>query len=182
MNANELYHHGVKGQKWHVRRFQNKDGSLTAEGKKRKKQITAEGKKRKKQLTADKLFEQNIKNGKDKSPISSAEKITKDTTSIIKNTSNILNSISKIRSLKKSNNQNPVVKQTKPVSEMSDDEIRRVVNRITLEKTYKSLTQSPSTVNRGMERTLQILEIAGGVAGIAGSISGIASTINTLMR
>ena len=28
----ELYHHGIKGQKWGVRRFQNKDGSLTAEG------------------------------------------------------------------------------------------------------------------------------------------------------
>lgn len=31
----ELYHHGIKGQKWGVRRFQNKDGSLTPEGKKR---------------------------------------------------------------------------------------------------------------------------------------------------
>ena len=32
---NELYHHGIKGQKWGVRRFQNKDGSLTAAGKTR---------------------------------------------------------------------------------------------------------------------------------------------------
>ena len=32
----ELTHHGVKGQKWYVRRFQNKDGSLTNLGKKRK--------------------------------------------------------------------------------------------------------------------------------------------------
>ncbi len=31
----ELYHYGVKGQKWGVRRYQNEDGSLTPEGKKR---------------------------------------------------------------------------------------------------------------------------------------------------
>ena len=33
--SNELYHHGVKGQKWGVRRYQNSDGSLTGSGKKR---------------------------------------------------------------------------------------------------------------------------------------------------
>ena len=33
---NELYHHGILGQKWGVRRYQNKDGSLTAEGKQKK--------------------------------------------------------------------------------------------------------------------------------------------------
>ena len=32
---NSLQHHGIKGQKWGVRRFQNKDGTLTAKGKKR---------------------------------------------------------------------------------------------------------------------------------------------------
>lgn len=31
----ELYHYGVKGMKWGVRRYQNKDGSLTEMGKKR---------------------------------------------------------------------------------------------------------------------------------------------------
>ena len=31
----ELQHHGIKGQKWGVRRFQKKDGSLTPAGKKR---------------------------------------------------------------------------------------------------------------------------------------------------
>lgn len=32
--TDELYHHGIKGQKWGIRRFQNKDGSLTPEGRK----------------------------------------------------------------------------------------------------------------------------------------------------
>ena len=31
--SSELYHHGIKGQKWGVRRFQNEDGSLTSAGK-----------------------------------------------------------------------------------------------------------------------------------------------------
>ena len=31
----ELYHHGIKGQRWGVRRFQNEDGSLTSAGRRR---------------------------------------------------------------------------------------------------------------------------------------------------
>lgn len=35
ISKDELYHHGIKGQKWGRRRYQNKDGSLTPEGRKR---------------------------------------------------------------------------------------------------------------------------------------------------
>lgn len=31
-----LCHHGIKGMKWGIRRYQNKDGSYTAAGKKRR--------------------------------------------------------------------------------------------------------------------------------------------------
>lgn len=40
----ELYHYGVKGQKWGIRRYQNKDGSLTSAGKKRVAEYTSESK------------------------------------------------------------------------------------------------------------------------------------------
>ena len=48
-----LAHHGIKGQKWGVRRYENPDGSLTEAGKKRYRKyqnpdgsLTEEGKKR----------------------------------------------------------------------------------------------------------------------------------------
>lgn len=38
-----LEHHGIRGQKWGVRRYQNPDGSLTAAGKKRRSEVTNYG-------------------------------------------------------------------------------------------------------------------------------------------
>lgn len=34
-NQTSLEHHGIIGMKWGIRRYQNKDGTLTAAGKKR---------------------------------------------------------------------------------------------------------------------------------------------------
>lgn len=42
MNSNELMHHGIHGMRWGVRRYQNKDGSLTAAGRKRINQLDSE--------------------------------------------------------------------------------------------------------------------------------------------
>ena len=35
LKTKELYHHGIKGQKWGIRRYQNEDGTLTEAGKKK---------------------------------------------------------------------------------------------------------------------------------------------------
>lgn len=64
----ELYHYGVKGQKWGVRRYQNKDGTLTAEGKVRiDKKTYREDKRRRNNL---------VNNAKEASRWSNAYRIT----------------------------------------------------------------------------------------------------------
>ena len=52
---NELYHHGIKGQKWGVRRFQNPDGSLTTKGKKRFSKL----------IELDKQYEEAVNKSRD---------------------------------------------------------------------------------------------------------------------
>lgn len=52
MYINELYHHGIKGQRWGIRRYQNENGTLTPAGQKRKekKELKQQKKTEKKEL------------------------------------------------------------------------------------------------------------------------------------
>lgn len=120
---NELMHWGIKGMKWGVRRYQNKDGSLTPAGKKRYEQEMA------------KLKEE--------------EKIAKNKLRTQAKLNKLDEKRKEIEALKSGK---PIAKKTKQsstpsVKEMSDDELRRVVNRLLMEQQYAKL--KPEQVSTG---------------------------------
>lgn len=100
MNNDKLQHHGIKGQRWGVRRYQNKDGSLTPLGRQRQ--------------------------GSSSGSSSSSAKKASSTSAKGKSSST-----------------------QKKVSEMSDDELRRAINRKRLEQEYAQL--NPKKVTKGQK-------------------------------
>lgn len=79
--SDNLQHHGIKGQKWGVRRFQNADGSLTNDGKRR--YSAEEFREAKKQLDKSKDTIENISKKRKKAMDDAAEeRIRKDVTKL----------------------------------------------------------------------------------------------------
>ena len=129
----ELYHHGTKGMKWGVRRYQNKDGSLTPAGIKRYNREVQKLKDREASIKAkEKAKKYQDKLDKKKSELDEREAALKGK-SASKSTSKPT----------ATNKQSP----TKSIKDMSDAELRAVVNRLQLEQQYRNL--NPQQVSKG---------------------------------
>lgn len=130
----ELYHHGTKGMKWGIRRYQNKDGSLTPAGRKRYSSEAARLKEREKVIKTKERTNAKIEKLKSKeAELDAREKaLTKSKTST--------------KSDSKPDSVETTPKQ-KSVKDMSDDELRTVVNRMQLEQQYRNL--NPQKVSAG---------------------------------
>lgn len=129
---NELYHHGIKGQKWGVRRFQNKDGSLTLAGKKRALKMQNKYT----ELTNDKRYRDkhgNLTYAGRKKELKMKEKYSDLTGKDLRRFTPRTN---------KSTADKP-----KSISEMTNAEIQAKIDRIRLENTLKSLT--PAQTSKG---------------------------------
>ena len=164
---NELYHYGVLGMKWGVRRYQNRDGSLTAEGRKRYNRDIAENLAKKKDSRIDtsspdpnRWVREDIE--RSKRVIDSGSDLIRQAKSIERNTSP--------RSTKKRLN----------VSNMSDKELRDKINRELLERQYSDIFGEEAKVSRGRQFTRETLEIAGTALAATSSVLGIMLAIKQL--
>lgn len=156
---NELYHWGIDGMKWGFRRYQNEDGTYTELGKERRRK-GFKAKIRKEKI--NKAFEE-IKNGKDKPLTSRAQEIARNSENIINKTSNIVKRYS-------TNN--------KDLSALTDDDLRKAINRFNLEKQYREIEDSYTTSGKAV--VSNYLDTIGDVLAIGASAAVIYSKFKSI--
>lgn len=164
----ELYHHGVKKMKWGVRRYQNEDGTLTEEGKKRYARARKENARKKKEnrVSEDVLNDPNEWVREDIS----------NTRDVVKGAQEVVNIGKDIERMSR-----PKPRAYKAdTSSMNDTELRNRINRLMMEKQYSDLTRQPEKVSKGRAITQDILEYSGAILGIAASGLGIALAVKKL--
>lgn len=201
-DANIIQHHGIKDQHWYKRRFRNYDGTLTEEGKRRyyknyyktnqgdehygpmtdagRKWADREIKKASRAIDREnkkkdnkKLWNRNIKQGKDKPNTSAVEYIARNGKTIadetIKTGKTIATEVENARKRRTFKNN---------AEGKSDQELRDRISRIRLEREYNSLTNDDTS--RGYEVAMNVLNVAGSVASVALATVGIAATIKSI--
>lgn len=171
MNSNELYHYGVLGMKWGVRRYQNKDGSLTPEGAKRYDRDVKENLSRKKDRRID------TSKPDPKRWVKEDLKRTKD---VVDSSSSLVNKLDRLNdelASKKSSKS----KKNYDLSSMTDQEIRQKINRALLEKQYNELLNSNQQhISKGREYVSSILKGSSQALALGGSALSIALAIKEL--
>lgn len=105
-------------------------------------------------------FEQTVKAGKDKPNISPAEKVTKESGNALNSAENLL------RTYKKMQNN----REDSPSKKMTDDELRKAINRMELERRYNSL--SDDEISSGMDTAINVIEMAKDLAIGTGAVVG----------
>lgn len=129
-SGSELYHHGIRGMKWGIRRYQNKDGSLTAAGKKKRASEEAKLKERERMIKGkERAAASRAKLDAKKAELDAREKA-------LRNPKNALNNKTTANAPKR-----------KTVKDLTDDELRAEINRMKLEKDYYDARKNLADAN-----------------------------------
>ena len=172
MNNNYIVHWGIPGMKWGVRRYQNRDGTLTAAGKARYDRDVREnlGKKKENRINTEKP-----------DPNRWAREDINRSRNLVRESSNLVNEMEGFnKATKKFDSAKPSKKSD--LSSMSDKEMRDKINRELLERQYDQLFSDidKKNVRSGREVVSDSLAVIGATLGIASSSLGIALAIKEL--
>lgn len=159
----EIKHHGIKGQKWGVRRYQNEDGSLTAKGKQR--YGTKEN--------FEKQYPEDVKRN-------------------VKATKKTVGAAEKVATAKQQNRERAKEERKREIKadrekqireeayKMSDKELRDVVNRLNMEERYTQVMRDREVIEVGkskaekfMDFTVTALTVASTGLSIYATLKGI---------
>lgn len=131
-DEDELTHWGVRGMRWGVRRFQNKDGTLTKAGQKRYNDELAKVRTEEKTLKNRK----SVQNKLDK--LAARKKAVEDGKKELDG-----NQGKSSRKAKKNLTPEDANPAKKSIKDMTDDELAKAVNRARLEESYRQLNPEP---------------------------------------
>lgn len=137
---NELTHWGIRGMRWGIRRYQNKDGSLTDAGKKRLKAETAKVKKEETVLKNTKSIKAKF------------DKIEARRKAVAEGKKELIEDQNKDRKHKKSSGTENTDPAKKTYKDMTDDELIKAINRGRLEESYKQLYPAPPVKQSFMKK------------------------------
>lgn len=141
MDNNELQHHGIPGMKWGIRRYQNKDGTLTNAGKKRYEKELAKAKEEAKLIKNRERTQAKL-----------------DKLSALKS-----DNASRKAALDQRKAEEKPVKEPKHKDKphkMTDEELQAKIDRMNLENKYKELmaAENPPKSRKGKEFVTKALD------------------------